>query len=92
VVAAVHGRGLGPRQWVSKVDFFASRVREQGRLILARQQAAARLLQYEGQRACLVGVLRQVLVQRLRAFAAWLGRLRELPVELRQAVDLAHET
>jgi hypothetical protein len=36
-------------------------------------------------------VLLHGLVHGLRALAAWLGRLRELPVELRQAVDLPYE-
>jgi hypothetical protein len=30
-------------------------------------------------------------VHQLRALAVWLGRLRQLPVELREAVDLAYE-
>jgi hypothetical protein len=89
--AAVHGSGLGPRPWVSNVDFFASRVREQDSLVRARQQQAAPLLEYEEHHSCLGEVLLHGLVHRLRALAAWLGRLRDLPVELCQTVDLTYE-
>jgi hypothetical protein len=90
-MAAVHGRRLGSRLWVSTVDFFASQVREQDPLVRARQQPAAPLLEYQRHYCCLGEVLLHGLVHPLRALAAWLVRLRELPVQLCQAVDLTHE-
>ena len=91
MILGVHGRGLGPRPWVSKLDFFASRVGQQDPFACARQPWAARLPEYEGHHACLGELLWCSPVRRLRTLAAWFGRRRQLPIELRQAVDLTYQ-